>query len=210
MLANDQAFARRTHQDSDRVNLVTATFSSHPSVSTLQRMGGRAPIILPGAGWINTSRNRTAEIPVDSPIKAHHATFADKNGNFQPDPGEDRRAWELGATAVKKDARVFLLADSDCLGDEAIRAAANELLALDVSHWLMGDEGFSGVASTEADVPVSHTRKQDVLWFYSTIFLAPAVVIFIGATVTRGRRKRRGKPAAPTPPASAAPGGGTR
>ena len=45
---------------------------------------------------------------VDSPIKAHHATFADKNGNFQADPGEDRRAWEVAATAVKKDARVFV------------------------------------------------------------------------------------------------------
>ena len=39
---------------------------------------------------------------------------------------------------------------------------------MDVIHWLMGDEGYSGVASTEADVPISHTRKQDVAWFYGT------------------------------------------
>ena len=95
MLANDQVFARRTHQDSDRVNLVTATFTSHPSVTTLQRLGGRAPVILPGAGWIDTKRDRTAAIPVDSPIKAHFATFVDKNGNFQPDPG--RGSPRLGA-----------------------------------------------------------------------------------------------------------------
>jgi hypothetical protein len=190
-LANDQVFARRTHQDSDRVNLVTATFTSHPSVTTLQRLGGRAPIIMPGAGWINTRRDRTTAIPVDAPIKAHHATFIDKNHNFQQDPGEDRRAWELAATAVKKDARVFVLADSDCLDDEAIRAGANELLAIDISHWLMGDEAFAGVTSTEADVPITHTRKQDVLWFYSTIFLAPALVILAGVGVTRGARRRR-------------------
>ena len=208
MLANDQVFARRTHQDSDRVNLVTASYGSHPSVTTLQRLGGRAPIILPGAGWINTKRERTAAVPVDSPIKAHFATFVDKNGNFQADPGEDRRAWELGATAVKKDARVFVLADSDCLDDEAIRAAANELLAMDITHWLMGDEAFAGVASTEADVPVSHTRKQDVIWFYSTIFLAPALVIGAGMTITRrGRRRRRGAGTAAPTPAPPAPGG---
>jgi hypothetical protein len=214
LLANDQVFARRTHQDVDRTNLVTATFSSHPSVNTLQRMGGRAPIIMPGAGWINTSRERTAAIPVDSPIKAHHATFFDKNGNFQFDPGEERRSWELGATAIKKDARVFVLADSDCLADEAIRAAANELLAIDIAHWLMGDESFSGVASTEADVPVSHTRKQDVLWFYSTIFLAPALVLFAGVTITRGRRRRvkgaaKGSTTKTDKPAPAAPGAPT-
>jgi hypothetical protein len=194
MLANDQVFARRTHQDSDRANLVTATFSSHPSVTTLQRLGARAPLILPGAGWINTKRERSAATPVDSPIKAHYATFVDKNGNFQPDPGEDRRAWELAATAVKKDARVFVLADSDCLDDEAIRAGANELLALDVAHWLVGDEAFAGVASTEADVPITHTRKQDVVWFYSTIFLAPALVIGVGVAVTRGTRRRKRRP----------------
>jgi hypothetical protein len=194
MLANDQVFARRTHQDSDRANLVTATFTSHPSVTTLQRLGARAPLILPGAGWINTKRERSAATPVDSPIKAHYATFVDKNGNFQPDPGEDRRAWELAATAVKKDARVFVLADSDCLDDEAIRAGANELLALDVAHWLVGDEAFAGVASTEADVPITHTRKQDVVWFYSTIFLAPALVIGVGVAVTRGTRRRKRRP----------------
>jgi hypothetical protein len=205
MLANDQVFARRTHQDSDRANLVTATFTSHPSVTTLQRLGGRAPLIFPGAGWINTKRDRTAAIPVDAPIKAHYATFADKNGNFQPDPGEDRRAWELAATAVKKDARVFVLADSDCLDDEAIRAGANELLALDVAHWMVGDEAFAGVASTEADVPITHTRKQDVIWFYGTIFLAPALVLGAGVAVTRRRRRQPGDRAAGK---GAAAGGG--
>jgi hypothetical protein len=206
-LANDQVFARKTHQDVDRTNLVTATYGSHPSVTTLSRLGPRAPIILPGAGWIDTKRNRTAEIPVDAPIKAHYATFADKNGNFQQDPGEDRRAWELGATAIKKDARVFVLADSDCLDDEVIGAAANQLLALDVTHWLMGDEALAGVASTEADVPISHTRKQDVIWFYSTIFLAPALVIVVGLAVTRSNKRRR-RPGGSSPATPAAPASG--
>jgi len=204
-LANDQAFARRTHQDNDRTNLVTITYSSHPSVTTLQRLGVRAPIILPGAGWVNANRTAKSGVTVDAPIKAHHATFPDKNGNFQQDPGEDRRAWEVAATAVKKDARVFVLADSDLFGDEALPVAANQLLAVDVSHWLMGDEAFSGTTSTEADVPVTHTRKQDVVWFYSTIFLGPALVIVAGMAITRrGRRKRRGRPSAPTGPAGPA------
>lgn len=190
-MANEQVFARKSHQDSDRANLVTATFTTHPSVTTLSRLGGRAPVIMPGAGWINAKHDRPASIVVDAPIKAHWATFEDKNGNFRLDQGEEKRAWELSATVVKKEARVVVLADSDCLSDEVIRVAANELMALDAVHWLMGDETFSGVTSTEADVPLSHTRKQDVAWFYSTIFLAPALVIGAGITVTRrGRRKK--------------------
>jgi hypothetical protein len=194
---------------SDRANLVTATFTSHPSVTTLQRLGPRASVVLPGAGWINTKRERTSVIPVDAPIKAHFATFKDANGNFTMDPGEDKRAWELAATATKKDARVFVIADSDWIADEAIKVPGNGVLAGDVIKWLMGDEAFSGQTSTEADVKITHTKKQDVVWFYSTIFLAPSLVIGAGVLVTRksrrGRRQqqRRGPPtAAPTPPAA--------
>ncbi len=190
-LANEQAFARRTHQDTDRINLVANTYNSSPAVTTLQRLGARAFVILPGAGWINTDPNRKPDVTVDAPIKAHHATFPDKNGNYRQDPGEDKRAWELAATAVKKDARVFVLADSDLFDDEALPAGANQLLALDVAHWLFGDEAYTGQTSTEADVPISHTRKQDVVWFYGTIFLAPALVIVAGLAVTRGARRRR-------------------
>jgi hypothetical protein len=186
-------FARRIDQKiSDRANLVTSTYSSSPAVVTLQRFGARAPVVLPGAGWINTKRDRTTAIPVDSPIKAHFATFADKNGNYTQDAGEEKRQWELAATAIKKDARVFVIADSDWCSDETIKVAANGPLAMDVIHWLMGDEAFSGQTSTEADVKIVHTRKQDVAWFYSTIFVAPALVIGAGVVVTRkARRKRR-------------------
>ncbi|HEY2729679.1 MAG TPA: DUF4350 domain-containing protein [Polyangia bacterium] len=194
-LANDQAFVRRTHTDADRTNIVTATFSSHPSVTTLSRLGARAPAIFLGAGWIDAKRGRPVDIQVDAPIKAHHATFPDKNNNFQPDPGEDRRAWELSGAVVKGLARVFVIADSDWLADEAIQAPGNELLALDSMHWLMGDEAFQGLVSSEVDLPITHTRKQDAAWFYSTIFLAPALVLGVGWVTTKRRRKDAGTPA---------------
>jgi hypothetical protein len=204
-LANDQAFARRHHQDSDRANLVTATFSAHPSVTTLQRMGGRAPVVLPGAGWIDAKRGRPVEIQVDSPIKAHYATFEDKNGNFQADPGETRRAWEVTATSVKGLSRVFVIGDSDCFADEAIHVPGNELMVLDVVHWLMNDELFQGLVSSEMDLPISHTRKEDVVWFYSTIFMAPALVLGIGYLTTRRVRRKKAAPGATAAPPTAPP-----
>jgi hypothetical protein len=196
-LANDQAYVRRTHTDADRTNLVTATFSSHPSVTTLLRIGTRAPVVLPGAGWIDAKRGRPIDIQVDSPIKAHYATWADTNGNFQFDPGETRRAWEVAAAVSKGQSRAFILGDSDCFTDEAIVMPGNELLTLDVVHWLMGDEAYQGLVSSEMDLPVTHTRKQDVVWFYSTIFVAPALVLGIGYVTTKKRRRKAASPGAP-------------
>ena len=63
------------------------------------------------------------------------------------------------------------------------------------------------MTSTEADVPITHTRKQDVVWFYSTIFLAPALVIGAGVRSPGSRAASsasRARRAAPTPPATAA------
>ncbi|HET6279469.1 MAG TPA: Gldg family protein [Polyangia bacterium] len=202
LLANDQAFARRTHQLSDRNNLVTAQYSVHPSVTSLQKMGMRAPVIMPTAGWLEPIKDRAKDISIDSPITAHPQTFEDKNGNYEPDQGEDRRTWELAAAGVKSMSRLFVLADSDCLSDAVLRFGGNGLMVLDVVRWLLGEEGYIGTTSDEADVPISHTRKQDVAWFYSSIFLTPALLIGLGLVVTRRTRSR--KRSAPPPAAPAA------
>jgi hypothetical protein len=195
-LASDQAFARRTHTVADHTNIVTASYTSHPAVTTLARIGARAPVFLFGSGWIDAKRGRPIEIQVDAPIKAHYSTWADKNNNFMFDANEQRRAWEVTGAVTKNLARAFVIADSDLFGDEAIAAPGNELLVLDVMHWLMGDEAYQGLVASEQDLPISHTRKQDVAWFYSTIFLAPAIVLGVGWATTK--RRRRKPAAAPT------------
>ena len=140
-------------------------------------------------------------------MHAHHTTFPDLNGNFQPDPGEDRKSWELAAAISKKkdnvEQRVFVVGDSDFLTDAALRFGGNAMLVLDPVRWLMGDESFAGAITSETDVPISHTRKQDVIWFYSTIFVVPGLVLALGFVVTR-RRKHRRRPSA----AASASGGG--
>jgi hypothetical protein len=201
-LANDQVFVPRTHTAADRTNIATATYSSHPAVTTLLRLGGRAPTFFLGSGWIDAKRDRPIDVQTDAPIKAHWSTFVDKNHNFEFDAGEQRRAWEITGAVSKGQMRAFVIADSDCFADEAIQARGNEMLALDVMHWLMGDEAYQGLVSSEMDLPINHTRKQDVVWFYSTIFLAPALVLGFGWMTTK--RRRRDTPAA----APGAPGGG--
>jgi hypothetical protein len=199
-LASEQAFIPRTHTIADRTNIATATYSSHPAVTTLLRLGNRGWTLFPGAGWIDAKRDRPIDVQVDAPIKAHYSTFVDKNNNFTFDPGEQRRSWELTGAATKGLMRAFVIADSDCFADEAITIPGNELLTLDVMHWLMGDEVYQGLVASEQDLPIAHTRKQDVWWFYSTIFLAPALVVGFGWVSTKRRRQRQVPgPAAPAP-----------
>jgi len=229
-LANDQIFARRTHQDSDRTNLVSAFYSSHPSVSTLSREGRNAPVVLPGATAIEGPAKPGPHDgwTIDFPVHAHFSTFADDNGNFQADPGEARKAWELAAAVSKKldakperkpeakpdtkqeakqegtEERLFVVGDSDFLTDPVIRFGGNGLLVLDPVRWLLGEESFAGQISSEADVPITHTRKQDVVWFYCTTFLVPLGVLGVGFLVTRRRSRKR----SPGPPAAAVSTGG--
>ena len=99
---------------------------------------------------------------------------------------------------------MFVIGDSDFMSDAAIRVAGNGLLALDTVRWLTGDEAYAGQTNVENDVPITHTRKQDVAWFYSSIFLMPALVIGLGLIVTRRRRSQ--KTAAPSAPASSKQG----
>jgi len=127
-LANDQVFGRRTHQDSDRANLVTAYYSSHPSVSTLSRESRNAPVVLPGAAAVEApTRAAHKDYTIDFPLHAHVATFADTNGNFQPDSGDTRKGWDLAAAVTRKLTKSSATpADKDATSKAAGKDAAKD------------------------------------------------------------------------------------
>ncbi|KFA89021.1 ABC transporter [Archangium violaceum] len=194
-LANDQAFFRSTRQLSDRANLGTALYSAHPSVATLSSLGPQAPVAFPGAGLLEPELPPPAGVSHDVTVWAHEATFPDMDRDFTQDPGEERRGWPLMVAVQKmgrgqEPARVVVMADVDALADGVLPTMGNAYLALDALRWLTGDESISGTVSNEEDVALRHTREQDVIWFYATVFLAPAMVLGTGFFVTRRRGQR--------------------
>jgi gliding motility-associatede transport system auxiliary component len=205
VLNNDVAVARKANQITDRQNIVTATFSSHPSVTTLGRYGGRAPLIMIGAGHFEEQKDKPKENAIDVTVRAHPATWDDQNANFTFDaPVEKRRTYELAMAITRKgkdkdkkdEGRIILVGDSDFVSDGIIGAYGNPLFVLDGAKWLVGDEGITGEVSSENDVPIVHTKKQDQVWFYGSSFLAPALVLVIGFFAVgrrRGRAVRREK-----------------
>jgi hypothetical protein len=219
-LANDKLYLPVTYQDSDKINIGTASFSSHVSVTTNTRFGGRAAVLFMGAGSLaKLDKTAAGIINLDFTVHADSSTWEDKNGDFKFDDGSEvRKAYELVAAVTRRnasaihpeeEARAVVMADSDVLTDEVLRRnPPNGYLVLDGLRWLGGEERFTGSVSNEEDVPVEHTRKQDLLWFYLSIFAVPALVLAAGFFLTRKRRKARAAapPAAP-PPAAAAPTG---
>jgi hypothetical protein len=204
-LANDQIFWARTRQKADRIGIATGSYSTHASVATLSQFGLRLPLVLLGAGSLTRPEKPAPDAPsVTFAIHAEPNTWNDLDGNFEFDGGKEaRKAYELAAAVSKgstpeEEGRAFVLADSDALADELIVNRANSLLAVNLVRWLAGDERLAGTINNEEDVPVRHTRKQDVAWFYASVFAAPALVLGIGFTVRRRASRRKVAPPAPT------------
>lgn len=204
-LANDQAYVRRNNQASDQGIILTGSFSSHPSVTTLSQFGGRAALILLHAGYLEERKERPPDLSIDVSVHAHPATWNDANKNFRFDPpAEARKPWILAAAVTKKsgkpedEGRAVVIGDSDAVSDLVLEVSrGNAFFVLDGIRWLLGDEALAGAVSSEADVPIEHTRKQDVVWFYSSIFLVPAIVLGTGLLITRRRRSSKPRPGVP-------------
>lgn len=206
-LANDEAHVRRSHQLSDRSLIGTATYASHASISTLARYGNRAPMVFINAGYLEELSPPLADVATDVTVRAHPRTWNDRDGNFEFNPpAEERQAFTLAAVATRKvgqatddknQGRAILVADSDAFTDLVLESfPGNAYFAADGLRWLVGEEHLAGETVTEEDTPVEHTRRQDMVWFYSSVFLMPALVLGAGLLVTRNRGRRARQPVA--------------
>ena len=61
---------------------------------------------------------------------------------------------------------------------------------MDAVKWLGGDEEIMGAPASEEDIRLVHSRKEDQIWFYLTIFAMPALVLGGGLAFTLRRRRR--------------------
>ncbi|MCC6217287.1 MAG: Gldg family protein [Polyangiaceae bacterium] len=219
VLANEQQHVRRRFNDSDRTLVITNRYSSHASVTTLSRNSQRAVTVYGGAAGLE--RKAGAAHKVDFAVRSMANTFNDVNKTYRHEEGagEKKTTFNLAAAVTlpapgapplpdpdlpaqpgekqKKPAgplelRAFVVADADAFTDFALaNAVANQLLFVDAVRWLGGEESFSGEVNVEEDVRIEHTKGKDLVWFYSTILGAPALVLGLGLWFAR-RSTRRG------------------
>jgi hypothetical protein len=173
-----------------------------------------------GAGSLERASGATEK--VDFALKAVTGTFADENRNYRVDGAEKPGAFNLAAAVTRPrtaeplkkkppepekkpdtkkeqkadpdEMRAFVLADADAVTDVVLaNVVANQVLFADAVRWLGGEESFAGEVNTEEDVRIEHTKQKDLVWFYATIFGAPALILGAGLFFARrGKGKQKG------------------
>jgi hypothetical protein len=204
LLANDRYYIPDRNNESDHFFLFTNRFSRHASVSTLRRYSDQFAVILPRVGQLEEVAEGNGA-RVSFVIRSLPDTWleVERNGHFDEET-ETRAIRDLAAAVeaggVKDSAfdeepsaapdgwRAVVFADADWLTDGYVRHPGNAQAFFDVVSWLQGDKGAR--VEVEQDVPLVHTREQDVSWFYGTIFAPPLFVVGAGLWWLRRRRRR--------------------
>ena len=190
VLADDYQHLRRRGNVSDRALIITDRFSAHSSISTASVAGPGAAALFIGAGSLE--RADTTGPQPSFIIQSLPSTFADLDGDFELDEKEQRNSYNLAAAVELDSARALVYADAEMFADAVlVSLGLNASLAADGIRWLGREERLSGTTESEEDVPIQHTKAENVAWFYSTILGAPTLVL-VGGLIGVYRRRRRG------------------
>ena len=198
MLANDREYVSATKSQRDKWFIHTNVFTSHPSVVSLSKHEERVALILFESGYLNI-KNNSADWKATETVKSLSSTFVDLNRDFTLNTGkETRSARVVGAVSEKKiegnpdrtSSKVVAFSDATFLSDAVIRNPGNLLYFADSLKWAAGQAEFAGAISSEEDVRIVHTSKEDAIWFNGTVFAMPLLVIGFGFFATRKKKTK--------------------
>ena len=226
VLCNDKYHAIARRNDADRALVGTDRYSSHPSVSTLNKT--HEPVYFSTASAVDKPEGDDDSYKIDFVLRSMPGTWLDLNANFTFDKDSDEKQgnYNLAAAvtrsvAVPDDAeadasdemRAIVVGDGDAFADGAFvltvngqRVYSGNVRLLDDSiRWLGGEESFVGSIETTEDLPIEHTKDSDRTWFYGCIVGAPLLVGGLGFWLSRRSRRERGRrpPPADRGPAAA-------
>jgi hypothetical protein len=218
-LADEQLHLQQRGDDSDRRLIVTDQFSSHAAVTTLARAGAGASVLMVAPGHLERVEDAPAT-PIFI-VRSAPTTFADPDGDYQFDqPAERRSSYNLVAAidntlrerapsmgggidtvgtagdsaAAPASPRALVYASTSVFSDPVlVSIGPNAALVADGIKWLAREEALAGTTESEEDVPVVHTRGEDVALFYAAILGGP--VLLLGGGLAGVYRRRRGREA---------------
>jgi hypothetical protein len=201
VLANESNHARGTGTKADVWFLFSNIFTSHASVQTLAKNDQRAALIFLKSGYF-TSRDSNPSWTVFDTVRSLSDSFVDENRDFTlNEPTETREPRVIGMAmeqkipkdSANKAGRIVAFADATLVSDALIGNQANIVYFLDSLRWLWGEASVLGVAASEDDIPIRHSNKEDVVWFYGTIVFVPAFILLAGRFATSRTRRTKGR-----------------
>ena len=207
-LANDKYYMRANYNKSDKYNLFTNRTSSHPSVNTLSRNTNRLAVVLLKPGYLEKLSGKKGDPRIVMTLRSMPMTWADESRELKTSPREkDKKTYDFSAAismaveekvsgepeAGKKEMRMLVLADADAFSDKVLSNLGNYYLFDDGLKWLFQEESLVGGVGAEEDVRILHTKEEDVIWYYTTIFGVPLAILGVGILYNGLRRRRRAK-----------------
>tara|TARA_B100001123_G_scaffold450769_1_gene623570 strand:- start:1423 stop:3312 length:1890 start_codon:yes stop_codon:yes gene_type:complete len=204
-LADEQRHLQQRGDLSDRRLIITNNFTSHESVTSLARAPTNTVVLLVSPGYLDTVEGAAATRRFV--VSSLQTTFADLSGDYRfDDPSEQQQPYKLVAAVEGEVAaasnplvtepgpmRALVFASSSLFADAVLASIApNAMLVGDGIKWLGREETFAGATESEADVPIVHTKAENIAWFYATIIGAPMLVLGGGLLGVYRRRHRRG------------------
>jgi hypothetical protein len=99
-LAHERAFIPIDRTPADVYNIVTASFSSHPSVTTVSRESKRFPVLMPTSGSLEKGTSGGNKIVFT--VRSMPETWADADGDMKRGKDEKARVYQLAAAVSRK------------------------------------------------------------------------------------------------------------
>ena len=197
MTVDDQRHLRETGGVADRRLIVTNRISSHPSVATAGRQGPGSGILMIGPAQVSVLE-RDDGAARSLTVRSMPTSFVDLNADFRFDDETESRS-ESGLVAAVEAGpgdgdrlRALVFGDAELFTDAVLASlGVNAALVADGLRWLGREEDTAGEVVSEEDVPLVHTRGEDVAWFYAIIFGAPVLVLVAGLVSSLRRRRSR-------------------
>jgi hypothetical protein len=200
-LANNVNFVAGSKTEADVWFLFSNGFSSHESISSLARFDQKAALLTFRSGYFTMTPELGGWQNIET-VRSLADTFADENKDFKFQEGKEKKnTYIQGVASQKKGApgadgktgKLIALSDASAASDLLIRNQGNLIYFVESLRWLAGSPAAqgSGVASSEEDVRIRHTKREDTIWFYGTVALMPALVLGLGFIATRRAKRTR-------------------
>lgn len=200
---------------SDRRNIVTNKFSTHPAVTTLSRYNKVMQIVFANSGYLTELED--SEYTRKTVIKALEETWIDQNGNFNQDPEDKADLWPLAITVEhtfkeeasentveksdenQRKAKAIVFADSSWLNDQYLAKGytlgqqtiqPHAVTLSDSLFWLTEKKEISGTVNNEQDIKIQHSKEgQGWIFFGSSLFVPLSL---LGLGLFRIQRRKKG------------------
>lgn len=214
LLVNEKQHSIFSRSKTDRSFLFTNGFSGQAdAVATLFRFDDRLHVSTYNSGHLILSDDKASKWRHQAAIKTLRSTFADHNGNYAFDAAatgdkkerkkqydimavstlqKDRKAHFIGDDPRLTTGKLIVMADASAASDALLQNIGNQTLVVDQFRWLAGDNSTPGVgiAETEEDIKINHSRAKGLWVFHGSIFSVPLLILLAGYLANRSSRRK--------------------